>query len=235
MLRHTTPFLFQQTLPPAEAQCCACYLRLPICNHRVVEGRGGFLYDRAATKQERGIYMGFAENIRRIRRERGLSQEELAELLEVSRQAVSKWEQGMGYPEAEKLVLLSDRLHVSLDVLFSTKFAGEGGKGPPLEAGTIQITSPHEHCVVRRCKVLSSGRMRGGKDAPHYALFAVSGEGASLWGEPATFLGWYADEEALRREIAAIQEATAKGLASYTLQYSVRTERRGLRIQIQSG
>ena len=43
-------------------------------------------------------FMGFAENLRELRKERGLSQEDLAELLDVSRQAVSKWEQGMGYP-----------------------------------------------------------------------------------------------------------------------------------------
>ena len=39
--------------------------------------------------------MSFADNLKQIRKEKGLSQEELAELLEVSRQAVSKWEQGV--------------------------------------------------------------------------------------------------------------------------------------------
>ena len=38
--------------------------------------------------------MSFGENLRIIRRERGLTQEQLAEMLEVSRQAVSKWETG---------------------------------------------------------------------------------------------------------------------------------------------
>ena len=38
--------------------------------------------------------MSFAENLKFVRKERNLSQEELAEILEVSRQAVSKWEQG---------------------------------------------------------------------------------------------------------------------------------------------
>ena len=38
--------------------------------------------------------MSFADNLREIRKEKNLSQEDLAELLEVSRQAVSKWEQG---------------------------------------------------------------------------------------------------------------------------------------------
>lgn len=39
--------------------------------------------------------MSFAEHLRQIRKEKGLSQEDLAELLDVSRQAVSKWEQGV--------------------------------------------------------------------------------------------------------------------------------------------
>lgn len=39
--------------------------------------------------------MAFAENLKQIRKEKGISQEELAEQLEVSRQAVSKWEQGV--------------------------------------------------------------------------------------------------------------------------------------------
>ena len=60
--------------------------------------------------------MGFSDNLRQIRREQRLSQEELAERLKVSRQAVSKWEQGNGYPEVEKLLLLSEVLSVSLDL-----------------------------------------------------------------------------------------------------------------------
>ena len=51
--------------------------------------------------------MSFADNLQSIRREKQLSQEELAEKLGVSRQAISKWEQGSGYPETEKLLILS--------------------------------------------------------------------------------------------------------------------------------
>ena len=39
--------------------------------------------------------MSFAENLKQIRKEKQLSQEELAEILDVSRQAISKWEQGV--------------------------------------------------------------------------------------------------------------------------------------------
>ena len=39
--------------------------------------------------------MSFAENLKQLRKEKQISQEELAEILDVSRQAVSKWEQGI--------------------------------------------------------------------------------------------------------------------------------------------
>ena len=42
--------------------------------------------------------MSFAENLKQLRKEKQLSREEFAEILDVSRQAVSKWEQGVGYP-----------------------------------------------------------------------------------------------------------------------------------------
>ena len=63
--------------------------------------------------------MSFAENLKQIRKEKRISQEELAEMLDVSRQAVSKWEQGQGYPEVEKLLLISNKLDISLDALMS--------------------------------------------------------------------------------------------------------------------
>ena len=61
--------------------------------------------------------MSFADNLQYARKKKGLTQEALAEMLDVSRQAVSKWEQGDGWPEAEKLLVLSDILDISLDEL----------------------------------------------------------------------------------------------------------------------
>ena len=65
--------------------------------------------------------MGFASNLKYIRKERNITQEQLAELLSVSRQAISKWESGFGYPETEKLLVLAKELHTSLDYLFSER------------------------------------------------------------------------------------------------------------------
>lgn len=61
--------------------------------------------------------MDFGIRIQNLRKEKGLSQEALAQQLGVSRQAVSKWETGEGYPEMDKIILLSDLFQVSLDYL----------------------------------------------------------------------------------------------------------------------
>ena len=57
------------------------------------------------------------ENIRALRKARGLSQQELAERLHVVRQTVSKWEAGTNYPEMDKLLALCDLFHTNLDDL----------------------------------------------------------------------------------------------------------------------
>jgi transcriptional regulator with XRE-family HTH domain len=61
--------------------------------------------------------MKFNEKLQKLRKEKGMSQENLAEILDVSRQAISKWESGQSYPETDKLIVLSDMFGVTLDSL----------------------------------------------------------------------------------------------------------------------
>ena len=65
--------------------------------------------------------MNFSEKLQKLRKEKKMSQEELAELLNVSRQSVSKWESGQSYPEINKLIILSDLFKVTLDDLIKDK------------------------------------------------------------------------------------------------------------------
>ena len=176
--------------------------------------------------------MSFSENLKQIRKEHHLSQEELAELLDVSRQAVSKWEQGQGYPEVEKLLLLSSKLNISLDALMSVEMNCDAGVKNENISGSIVITSPHENVIATCCKVAATGKMHGGKGSPQYGLFGVDRGGSSFWGEPTTFLGWYANEEQLSKEIAQIYNAISKGVPTYTLQFSAKTQRRWASIKI---
>lgn len=59
-----------------------------------------------------------ANTIRTLRREKGISQEVLAEAMEVSVQAVSKWENAQSVPEVAMLARLADYFKVTLDQLF---------------------------------------------------------------------------------------------------------------------
>ena len=59
----------------------------------------------------------FSENIKKIRKEHNLSQEQLAEELGVSRQAISKWESGAAYPEMDKIITICKKYNCNIDDL----------------------------------------------------------------------------------------------------------------------
>ena len=63
--------------------------------------------------------MEFHEKLQELRKSRGLTQEELAEALFVSRTAISKWESGRGYPSIDSLKEISNYFSVSIDDLLS--------------------------------------------------------------------------------------------------------------------
>lgn len=67
--------------------------------------------------------MTTAEKLVRLRKEKGLSQLQLAEEINVSRQAISRWEVGLAVPSREKLRALSELYNVSVDYLLSDKTA----------------------------------------------------------------------------------------------------------------
>lgn len=59
----------------------------------------------------------FSDNLIQLRKFRGMTQEDLAEIVGVSRQAVAKWESGESFPDIEKSRLLAEAFDVSLDEL----------------------------------------------------------------------------------------------------------------------
>lgn len=87
-----------------------------------------------------------SEKIYTLRRKNGLSQEQLAEKIGVSRQAVSKWEGGLSTPELEKLKALSECFQVSIDELTgngAVSASGDGARGaeepPPRKSGGSRL------------------------------------------------------------------------------------------------
>lgn len=111
---------------------------------KISRGLGGLLDGEMVSffsaKEETGMSLG--ENINRLRTGKNMSQGDLAEALEVSRQSISKWETDGAVPELDKLVRLSELFGVSLDELVM-------GKKPPEEARPEQ-TAPVKVIVERR-------------------------------------------------------------------------------------
>lgn len=61
--------------------------------------------------------MSISERLHELRKQAGYSQEQVAEMLEISRQAVSKWESGQGKPEIDNIVKLTEIYNVSADYI----------------------------------------------------------------------------------------------------------------------
>ena len=66
--------------------------------------------------------MNIADRIQNLRKLRGISQEQLADRLGVSRQTISKWESEQSAPDMEKIILLSDYFEVTTDYLLNGKY-----------------------------------------------------------------------------------------------------------------
>lgn len=91
--------------------------------------------------------MNLSERIQELRKRKGLSQEQLAEILSVSRQAVSKWESNQSVPEVEKIVAMSNLFEVSTDYLLKgievndNNLKGNNSKKPYIIADILTAAS----------------------------------------------------------------------------------------------
>ena len=79
------------------------------------------------------------ENLKALRRAKGLSQEELAIKLNVVRQTISKWEQGLSVPDADMLISLSDALETPVSVLLGESVADEKADGMKAISEKLEI------------------------------------------------------------------------------------------------
>lgn len=82
--------------------------------------------------------MAFGDRLQEVRRNNGLTQEQFAEALQVSRQAVSRWESGRSYPEVDKILYICNRYGVSIGTLFAEEnpTPDNGGVQPSQEAAS---------------------------------------------------------------------------------------------------
>ena len=66
--------------------------------------------------------MSIGNKIADARKEKNLTQEQLADMMSVTRQSISRWESGLSFPEMEKVVLLAELLDVSCDYLLNDSY-----------------------------------------------------------------------------------------------------------------
>ena len=165
--------------------------------------------------------MSFGENLKNVRKQRNITQEELAEILGVSRQAISKWESDNGYPETEKLIAISKTLNISIDYLLNDisvmeeKEKAEEKSVVYAPAEKIAITTYDNKNVVFCQSVKTSPILWPGKDEPKYILNGI--DKVTFWGEHSIVLGWYATLEDIEKEIAEKTNANQKGERAYAL------------------
>lgn len=114
--------------------------------------------------------MTFGKRLQQVRKAAGLSQEQLAELVGMSRQAVSKWETDQAAPDVDKLALLCGVLGVSADELLGREVPpGREGQGPNLE-GCVRLNAA-KRCFTAGWVTALAGVVL--LVAEFFALFAI--------------------------------------------------------------
>ena len=155
------------------------------------------------------------EKIRQLRKKNGLSQEDIAEKLNVSRQMISKYELGETLPDLEKIEALTKMFGVSYDYLLKEKEEHSALKST---TNKITIQSETQKTIGNYGLFKVSKVIKPFRDKHYYgSLQGVIGQ--SIFGQNYEHLGYYANKDDLEKELEAIYLAISKGEFSYTLQY----------------
>lgn len=97
--------------------------------------------------------MSVGERISTLRKEKGISQYQLAKLMEVSRQAVSKWENDQSSPDTINLIRLADILNVQVEYLATGKILSPSPSQPVEKIVEVEKTVEVERIVERKVSV----------------------------------------------------------------------------------
>ena len=96
-----------------------------------------------------------AENIKRFRTERGMTQKAFADVLSVTPQSVSRWETGQAYPDIEMLPRIAEMFKVSMDTLMGTGLTFLQRKRKELREAREQVKGERDYAGRRRvCEIL---------------------------------------------------------------------------------
>ncbi len=93
--------------------------------------------------------MNFGERLKQIRANQGLSQEQLAEKIGVSRQAITKWETNRGLPDVENMIILAEIFKVTLDELILERISVQEPQQELFESETVYDIDCGKHFDIR--------------------------------------------------------------------------------------
>lgn len=92
--------------------------------------------------------MNFSQKLKDIRKKEGISQEQLAERIGVTRQAITKWETGKGLPDVENMVIIAEIFKTTIDELLMDSVANKVEKRPGYTSETIYDIDCEKHFDV---------------------------------------------------------------------------------------
>ena len=146
-------------------------------------GNGRSLLQSGQRRKERWLSRVLSENIRAIRKAKGLSQEELAAKLNVVRQTISKWEQGLSVPDSDLLIAIAQALETPVSTLL-----GETVTEPEAD-DLAAIAQKLERINVRLARQKAQRRK-----LLHWLCFslcaAIVAAAAVLYAFPSPYLDW---------------------------------------------
>ena len=159
--------------------------------------------------------MNFGERLENTRKKNNLTQEQLASLLNVSRQTISKWESDEFYPEIDRLILISKKLDVSLDYLILGKIAKQNNS-----KNIIYVESEADTVVsaVYKFIIRDIAFTKENTGVPICVLGGVDKHG--IFGDHEIILGYYATKEDAKKELKEILDAIDCGKNTYKLKYN---------------
>ncbi len=182
----------------------------------------------------------FKDNLKEIRLKHDMSQEDLAQVMSVTRQSISKYEKGTAEPSFEKLAILVDYFNVSYDDILGDTKASLGQASPPSQQlsrkDSRAFQTDQAQFVIIQSKIDQdiTEAFYDFEVVEKYP-YADYKPGALLIGlQPHSFfknvkkdLAWYRTVEEANREVEAIRQAMVKGKIYYQLHYDVKVKKRG--------
>ena len=99
--------------------------------------------------------MKFGDNLYVLRKRRNMSQEKLAERVGVSRQSVSKWETGRGYPEMDHILKLCEIFHCKISQLIHENMADIDSLGEDIRMSVVKLQTEKQRRLKNMCKLIS--------------------------------------------------------------------------------